>query len=564
MEDDALLDISMIVDDIKNIPLFIFSINGLKKIGSLETHESVRRVFLPQSQNLGVAFQEMTSKADTILNHEESITNLIRLNQKVKYRFKRSENPNELQLIMDKPVHSVSSDDAGKTVFRRVVPTERLEDVIGLERAKLRISQVIEFLKKPELFTDQSVRPPTGYLITGSPGTGKTMLARAVAGECQLPFFTLSVAEIASNDNSGPISKIQDLFAMARKYAPSIIFIDEIDAIGKSREHNSNTILVNTLLTEMDGFSKSELPIFILAATNHPETLDPALLRAGRFDEVIHCDYPNYNARLKLFNFLFSEKSCVHLDEGDMESLASLSVCMSAADIDQAYRESIYDQRASNETITFDTVQDVIYRIRYGSPVESVVMSDRTKWETAYHEAGHLIVQKVLTPESRIDYITIEPRDNSLGFVATTTSDLTTSLTLNDIKCRISILLAGREAELIFSGSIEGVSTGASHDLSQSTRLAYHAIFECGLDEELTPISVSMAAKFIPGDFTEYDAKVNRLIENCRSNTKDILKNNTDLHEALSKHLYEKESLMQFEINEFLSRYTLVDVDCAK
>jgi ATP-dependent Zn protease len=571
--------IDIIVDANSTVPIFLYKIGKPNSaLISLEENENVRKVFFINDSGLEnsgdippwiseglmdvysdsreIVLKETTKLINSVfytIKNEEEINKLIRLNERISYSLSSdSESPFMVNINLDNPTQIISSEDSSKAMFGREIPKERLVDIVGLDRAKERVQQVIECLGKPELFTDKSVRPPTGYLIAGMPGTGKTMLARAVAGECELPFFTLSVAEIVDSGDGGPVAKIRELFEMARKYAPSIIFLDEIDAYAGKRGIGGNPVIVNTLLTEMDGFSKSDLPVFILAATNFPEKLDNALVRSGRFDEIIQCDHPNYEARVKLLNKLFTtSKQETQLSSNDMKTIATTSVGMTAAQLDQIHREAIYKYRATQLVVKLDDIQEIIYRVRYGSPSESTELTLEAKWETAYHESGHLIMRKLLMPESKIDYVTIEPRDMALGFVAHLPDEQYSSTTLKSLKNTVCVLLAGREAEKQYAGSFEGISTGASGDLRASTNLIYYAVCNGGLGEGLPPISVEVAKRYIDSKFSDYEQVTKSIVFECEKRTEKLLKDNYEIHEKFSKYLFEKESLINSEISEF-------------
>jgi len=553
---DITLNINKLVVANSGVPIFLFEIGHeiqSKYELELQKNSHVREIFELEIDSLAVDVEKLIESVSLSIQNENEIKQLIRLNQKVNYTWETiGKNPYIVEISLGNPVQVISAADTSHSMFGREIPKERMSDVIGLKRAKDRIMQVIDYLKNPELFNSSSIRPPTGYLIAGEPGTGKTMLAKAVAGESGMPFFTLSVSDIASSSDGGPITKIKDMFAMARKYAPSIIFLDEIDSFGAKRTKSSNPVIVNSLLTEMDGFTKSEMPVFVLAATNYPEILDDALVRAGRFDEIIYCDYPNLDSRIQLFNKLFDKsKSEINLKQEDMQLLASVTVGMSAAQIDQIYRETVYWQRAKTGVVDYKVVQEIISKVRYGNPSDTIELSRQTKWETAYHESGHLILQMALLPNKRIDYITIEPRDRALGFVASSVEEQYSSLTLKDIKNHVSVLLAGREAEKLFAGSLDGVSLGASSDLSKATSLLYRAICECGLGEGLPPINTQVAKQYIDSKFSDYEQTIKSIILECEDITARVLMNNLDTHERFTKYLYEKESLIHSEISDF-------------
>lgn len=535
-----------------NIKVFSFStesktpdafVNNLKLSTSLQGHFEL--------SNSRTTPEQMYDKTFFIYSQEKEIKQLNRQNLEVEYQIlPLNSGPSpEVELLLSSTRQSVNIEDINNKLFQRSVPKERLSDVVGLERAKSRLTDVLTFLKQPELFSSHGTKPPTGYLLAGDPGTGKTMLAKAVAGESQLPFFTLSAGDLMGGKGSNPVEIITELFSKAKKYAPSIVFIDEIDVIARSRSDGGNAFYVNTLLTEMDGFEANRMPVFVLAATNYPERLDPALTRPGRFDETIYCDHPNYEARLRLLNLKFKG---MDIESNDLDTIAKDSIGLSAAQIDQLFRETNYAHRIKSTPLSYEFLHKILIQIRFGNPSEVMELNEETKRETAYHEAGHLIASKLLMPEIHIDYVTIEPRDQSLGFVAFRPEIEHRSESLERIKKRLIIALAGRAAEYLLYNDRNKVSSGASQDIRYATALVTRAVFESGMSEELPPISIPMLAKYHKGELAQKAESIaTAWIVEAEEGALELLRSNWELLDRFAKDLMTAESMTEKDIGAF-------------
>ena len=549
---EIIKNFSQLSDLNSNIIIFSFSIEtespeifikNLKISTSLQGHFNLI--------NTNITSEQIFEKVFFVYRQEKEIQQLIRQNLEVEYQLlplSTGSTP-EVELKLTNTRQSVNIEDINNKLFQRSVPKERLSDVVGLERAKRRLNDVLTFLKQPELFSSYGTKPPTGYLLAGDPGTGKTMLAKAVAGESQLPFFTLSAGDLMGGKGSNPVEIITELFSKAKKYAPSIVFIDEIDVIARSRNDGGNPFLVNTLLTEMDGFEANCMPVFVLAATNYPERLDPALTRPGRFDETIYCDHPNYEARLHLLNLKFKG---MDIESNDLEIIAKESIGLSAAQIDQLFREANYEHRIKSTKLSYEFIHKILIQIRFGNPSEVMELNEETKRETAYHEAGHLIASKLLMPEIHVDYVTIEPRDRSLGFVAFRPEKEHRSETLERIKKRLIIALAGRAAEYLLYNDRNKVSSGASQDIRYATALVTRAVFESGMSEELPPISLPMLAKYHKGELGQKAERIaTAWIVEAEEGALELLRNNWELLDRFAKDLMAAESMVEKEIRTY-------------
>lgn len=379
-------------------------------------------------------------------------------------------------------------------------PEVKLTDIIGLERAKDKLQRVIQWMQQVDRLPG-SAGMPGGVLLSGPPGTGKTMLAQAVAGECELPFLNLKVGELVSSLAHGTAQNLQKAFSAAADIAPCVIFIDEIDAIAGARGAGSfERSAVNTLLTELDGLQARAEPILVIAATNAPELLDAALLRAGRLDEHVHCDLPNKRARHQFLQ-QFIAANALHtkftLSAEDIATWVDLCRNMSGAEVQQALKESLFQASltASGE-VSLAVMQQAITNVRYGRAQVNDVLSDAARRQVAYHEAGHLLASKLLMPSQRVTFVTIEPRNQVLGFVASQRDESLGPTTRSEIQAQLAVLMAGREAER-FANSTSArhdISIGAAGDLDQASKLAYSAVCELGLDEEFGSLALTRLA----------------------------------------------------------------------
>jgi len=521
------------------------------------SHE-VREHFSLYLNDFSGAFSTMLTRVEYYLNIERKLVNMQRRNEQLQYQCKVTKQNDRYHVTYEKfsVVQLIRSIDLkGGDLFKHSLPTETLDDVIGLDRAKKRLVDVVNWLKSPEKLANFGVKLPSGFLFAGPPGTGKTFLAKALAGESGLPFFSVSSSELSGKYAGETTQNIKKLFATARKYAPAIIFIDEIDAIAGKRSSSTEgadrdrNLTVNALLTEMDGFTPQSDPVFILAATNHPQLLDSAIVRPGRFDETIYCDLPNAQAR-KVFFTRFSNKHEIIFTEKELAQLISSSQGMSSAEIEQVFRESIYQAIGDNKALTSENIKQTMIRVSYGLPSDHIILSKEEKCRTAYHEAGHLLLSKMLFPKQPIDFVTIEPRNGALGFVATRAADEYESLSSIRVKHRLEVLLAGRVAEKIYTGSIDEVSSGASGDIEKATQLAMHAIYEGGLDTSVGPVNISLLTKFEESDLLlkAQSAVTNWLLEAEKSVEAKLIEHRPQL-DHIANTLIEKESLIGTDID---------------
>ncbi len=366
-------------------------------------------------------------------------------------------------------------------------PTITFDDVAGVEEAKQELQEVVEFLKSREKFVSLGARIPRGMLLIGPPGTGKTLLARAIAGEANVPFFSISGSEFVEMFVGVGASRVRDLFDQAKRNTPCIIFIDEIDAVGRHRGaglgggHDEREQTLNQILTEMDGFD-TNTNVIILAATNRPDILDPALLRPGRFDRRVILDRPDMNGRTAILKVHTNGKP---LDKSvNLEVLAKQTVGFSGADLANLINEAaILAARRSKKAIGMPELEESIDRVIAGPERKSKKISPKEKEVTAYHEAGHALVAKVLPNIEPLRKITIIPRGMALGYTRTLSEDkyLPTRSQFND---ELAFLLGGRVAEEL---TFNEITTGASDDIGRATKLARKMVTDFGMSDKLGP-----------------------------------------------------------------------------
>jgi len=373
------------------------------------------------------------------------------------------------------------------------IPRETFDQLVGLARAKRRLAQVVQWLRNPGTLAAFGLRPPRGFLLAGPPGTGKTLLARALAGEAGVPFLSLSAGELVSKWVGESEERIRDLFRQARDYAPAIIFLDEIDSIARARTGETRgweTGTLNQLLASMDGFQASDQAVFVLAATNHPDVLDPALLRPGRFDEVVPVDLPDKEARRAFFRMRLTE---LGVTDVDLEPLVEGTVGCSPAQLDRMVREAGYAVAAAGrDRITLEDLQAARRLVRFGAAREGFVQHEGEKRLTAWHEAGHALVHLRRTGGRPIDLLTIVPTEaGALGYMAPLGDEESHDLTCDEVRARIEVALAGREAERIcLEGDFSRVTAGAVSDLEHATRMAWNAVTRFGFDDRFGPLSL--------------------------------------------------------------------------
>jgi len=430
------------------------------------------------------------------------------------------------------------------------------KDVAGLEEEKVELSEIVDFLKNPAKYIKLGARIPKGVLLVGQPGTGKTYISRACAGEAGVPFFTISGSDFVEMFVGVGASRVRDLFNEAKKNAPCIVFIDEIDAVGRRRGaglgggNDEREQTLNQLLVEMDGFD-GNLGIIILAATNRPDVLDPALLRPGRFDRQVVIGMPDVKAREEIFRLYTSNKP---LDEDvSPEILAKRTPGFSPADIENLINEAaLLTARRNGTKIRMDEIEEATTKVMAGPQKKSRVISDAEKKLTAYHEAGHAIVMRATPGSDPVHQITIIPRGMAGGFTMWLPEEDRFFATKGHMINNIKHLLGGRVAEEL---KLDDISTGASNDLERATEIARQMITKYGFSEKLGPVSFSTSDEvFLGRDFStrqnyseevasEVDHEIRALLEKCYAETRELLKENDAAFERVAQALLLVETL---------------------
>ncbi|MFO8038122.1 MAG: ATP-dependent zinc metalloprotease FtsH3 [Sodalinema sp.] len=445
-------------------------------------------------------------------------------------------------------------------------------DVAGIEQAKLELTEVVDFLKNADRFTAIGAKIPKGVLLVGPPGTGKTLLARAVAGEAGVPFFSISGSEFVEMFVGVGASRVRDLFEQAKQNAPCIVFIDEIDAVGRQRGaglgggNDEREQTLNQLLTEMDGF-EGNTGIIIIAATNRPDVLDAALLRPGRFDRQVVVDRPDYSGRFEILNVHARGKTLAK--DVDLEKIARRTPGFTGADLSNLLNEAaILAARRNLTEISMDEVNDAIDRVLAGPEKKDRVMSEKRKNLVAYHEAGHALVGALMPDYDPVQKISIIPRGAAGGLTWFTPSEDRMDSGLYSrsyLQNQMAVALGGRLAEEIIFGE-EEVTTGASNDLQQVARVARQMVMRFGMSDRLGPVAlgsqqgnmflgrdISSERNFSEETAAAIDEEVSKLVDEAYSRAKQVLTENRLVLDQLAKMLVERETVDAEELQELLS-----------
>lgn len=441
-------------------------------------------------------------------------------------------------------------------------------DVAGIDEAKIEVQETVEFLKDPRKFQKLGGRIPKGVLVVGPPGTGKTLLAKAIAGEAGVPFFSVSGSDFVEMFVGVGASRVRDLFEQAKKHAPCIIFIDEIDAVGRSRGaglgggHDEREQTLNQLLVEMDGFDTTE-GVILVAATNRPDVLDPALLRPGRFDRQVLVNHPDLRGRSEILK-VHTEEVPVAADV-ELEKIARGTPGFSGADLKNLVNEAALWAARQNKdevgTVDFEMAKD---KMLMGAERKSLILTDEEKRVTAYHEAGHALMAKLLPGTDPVHKVSIIPRGRALGVTMQLPADDRHNYSKEFLYNRLAILMGGRVAEeLVF----EHVTTGAGNDLERATALARKMVCEWGMSEKLGPLafgrkeeSMFLGRSFATKrDFSdemalEIDLEIKRLVVENYERVKRVLTEQMATLRALAEALLEKEVLDSLEIDQIIVR----------
>lgn len=441
-------------------------------------------------------------------------------------------------------------------------------DVAGVEEAKEELREVVEFLKNPKKFQAVGAKIPKGVLLVGPPGSGKTLLARAVAGEAGVPFFSISGSEFVEMFVGVGASRVRDLFNQAKKSAPCIIFIDEIDAVGRQRGaglgggHDEREQTLNQLLVEMDGFDPN-MGIIVIAATNRPDILDPALLRPGRIDRKVVVDNPDLEGRLEILKIHARGKPLA--EDVNLQVIAQRTPGFSGADLANLLNESaLLAARRGKNKITMEELEEAIDKVIAGPERKSRVLSEKEKELIAYHEVGHALVTKFLPNADKVHRISIIPRGMALGYTLHLPTEDKHILTKAELLDKIVTALGGRAAEeIIFNET----TTGAQNDLEVATEIARRMVTEFGMSEELGPLTFGkkQGQVFLGRDLIEsrnyseqvafmIDREIRRIIESCYDKAKDILIKNKETLIKIASILKEKETIEAEEFDKLIAQ----------
>ena len=444
-------------------------------------------------------------------------------------------------------------------------------DVAGVDEAKADVKELVDFLREPDKFQRLGGRIPRGILMVGQPGTGKTLLAKAIAGEAKVPFFSISGSDFVEMFVGVGASRVRDMFDQAKKQSPCIIFIDEIDAVGRHRGagvgggHDEREQTLNQLLVEMDGFDGNE-GVIVIAATNRPDVLDPALLRPGRFDRQVVVGLPDIRGREQILKVHMRK---VPISDGvDQSVLARATPGFSGADLANLVNEAaLFAARSSKQRVTMEEFEKAKDKIMMGAERKSMVMSDKEKLNTAYHEAGHAIVGRLVPEHDPVYKVSIIPRGRALGVTMFLPEEDRYSHSKTSILSQICSLYGGRIAEELTLGS-EGVTTGASNDIHRATQMAHNMVKKWGLSERLGPLqyddeedhvflgrsAASGGSKVLSSDTTKaIDEEVRNIIDICYGRAKNILEENRDKLEAMKDALLEWETIDAGQIDDIMA-----------
>ena len=437
----------------------------------------------------------------------------------------------------------------------------KFSDVAGAEEEKLELAEIVEFLKNPQKFTALGARIPKGVLLVGPPGTGKTLFAKAVAGESNVPFFSISGSDFVEMFVGTGAARVRDLFDQAKRNMPCIIFIDEIDAVGRHRGaglgggNDEREQTLNQLLVQMDGFEKND-GIIIMAATNRVDILDPALMRPGRFDRQIYVNTPDVKGREAIFKVHARNKPLA--SEISFKVLARMTSGFSGADIENLLNEaSILAARADRKVIIMEDILEAINKVIAGPQKKSRIITDSDKRITAYHESGHAIIAKVLPHCDEVQEVSIIPRGMAAGYTLTRPESDDSHVSKNKLTDLITMMLGGRAAEEIV---IHDVSTGASNDIERATSIARSMVTEWGMSDKVGNIFLGGEKEvFLGKDYaTQHtysekigdliDSEIKKIIDDCYARAIEVLKSKRDILDNMVKVLYEKETIYTNEV----------------
>ena len=459
----------------------------------------------------------------------------------------------------------------GKSKARVLNPTDKnrvtFDDVAGVDEEKEELEEIVEFLKNPKKYTDMGARIPKGVLLVGQPGTGKTLLAKAVAGEAGVPFFIISGSDFVEMFVGVGALRVRDLFEEAKKKAPCIVFIDEIDAVGRQRGaglgggHDEREQTLNQLLVEMDGFAANE-GVIVLAATNRPDVLDKALLRPGRFDRQIVVGLPDVRAREQILEVHARKKKLA--DDIDLKVVAKNTAGFSGADLENILNEAaLLAARRNLKEIHEKEIEDAMVKVTMGPEKTTRVRSEKEKKLVAYHEAGHAVVSKFLPTQDAVHEISIVPRGMAGGYTMYQPTEDKSFMSKTEMIEQIISLLGGRASEELI---LDDISTGASNDIERATKIANSMVTKYGMSQRVGTITLGSDQNevFLGRDFAQektyseetagiIDEEMKRILDTCYNSAKEILKTHEDKLHAVAKVLLEKEKITGEEFEAIFS-----------
>lgn len=453
-------------------------------------------------------------------------------------------------------------------------PNVRLEDVAGIDEVKEEVKEIIEYLKDPSRYQKLGGRAPKGILLYGDPGVGKTLLAKAIAGEASVPFISISGSDFVEMFVGVGAARVRDLFETAKKHAPCLIFIDEIDAVGRARTgvgfgggHDEREQTLNQLLVELDGFDSNE-GIIVIAATNRPDILDPALLRPGRFDRQISVPKPDVKGRYAILQIHIKKKNIPLGEDVDIATIAKATPGFSGADLANVVNEAaLLAARRKKEKVGMREFEDALDRIMMGLERKGMAITPKEKEKIAYHEVGHAIVGVMLEEADPLHKVSIIPRGMALGVTVNLPEEDRHLYSKRDLMARILQLFGGRAAEEVFYGK-DGITTGAENDLMRATELAYRIVAAWGMSDEIGPIHVSTnrSGGFLVGNqgpeiseetARKIDEEVNKILRTSYEKAKSIIEEYKDAIISIVNLLLDKETITCEEMFAILQEHNV-------
>lgn len=478
-------------------------------------------------------------------------------------------NENNRTLSFGRANAKLNKDEKRKTTF---------DDVAGADEEKAELSEIVDFLKDREKFNEVGARIPKGVLLVGPPGTGKTLLARAVAGEANVPFFSISGSDFVEMYVGVGASRVRDLFAQAKRNAPAILFIDEIDAVGRHRGagmgggHDEREQTLNQLLVEMDGFGANE-GVIIIAATNRPDILDPALLRPGRFDRQITVGYPDVKGREEILKVHAKGKSIA--PDVELRVIAQSTAGFTGADLENLLNEAaLLAVRSKKKAVTMKEIEEATIKVVMGTEKKSRKMSDKEKKLTAYHEAGHAIATHFLPGQDPVHQVSIIPRGMAGGFTMSLPSEDKSYRVKGDMLDDIVVLLGGRVAEALV---LDDISTGASNDIERATEIARDMVTRYGMSEKIGPVSYSSGSHevFLGRDYSnttnyseniaaEIDKEISEIVVGGRKRCEELLSAHMDMLHVLAKYLIVHEKIDGADFEKLMNGELTDDEDVSE